>query len=402
MNGTVRAMRREGLERLCAFLPRAGTVYARGRNRDQGPGRREAVSVLSPWLRHRLLTEHEVVAAVLEAHGPERAEQFVQEVCWRTYWKGWLQQRPAVWRDYRVARDAALQRLGQDGPQKVAFDRAVSGATGIDAFDAWARELIDTGYLHNHARMSFASIWIFTMGLPWELGADFFHRHLLDGDAASNTLSWRWVAGLQTPGKHYLARAEKIRFCSEGRFNPVGQLHEAAEALPCAGSHPPPEALPPLHPIASGERYALLISDEDAHPESWPVPSGVALGCALLVDSSALRSPLPVAEGVRGFSAAALDDAAERISERWQLPCRRVAPGELSATAAAAGCSRLLGVEPAVGPLHDALAVEGDGASSAVWVRRAWDAAFWPQATRGFFALKKRIPETLRELGLPA
>jgi deoxyribodipyrimidine photo-lyase len=65
------------------------------------------------------------------------------------------------------------------------------------------QELVETGYLHNHARMWFASIWIFTLRLPWELGADFFLRHLLDGDAASNTLSWRWVAGLHTKGKHY-------------------------------------------------------------------------------------------------------------------------------------------------------------------------------------------------------
>ena len=61
--------------------------------------------------------------------------------------------------------------------------------TGIEGFDDWARELVDTGYMHNHARMWFASIWIFTLRLPWALGADFFLRHLLDADAASNTLS---------------------------------------------------------------------------------------------------------------------------------------------------------------------------------------------------------------------
>jgi deoxyribodipyrimidine photo-lyase len=58
--------------------------------------------------------------------------------------------------------------------------------------------------------MWFASIWIFTLRLPWPLGAAFFQAHLQDHDAASNTLSWRWVAGIQTPGKHYLARAENI------------------------------------------------------------------------------------------------------------------------------------------------------------------------------------------------
>ena len=96
------------------------------------------------------------------------------------------------------------------------------GATGIDCFDAWARELVATGYLHNHARMWFASIWIFTLRLPWELGADFFLRHLIDGDPASNTLSWRWVAGLQTAGKTYLATAENIARFTGGRFAPQG------------------------------------------------------------------------------------------------------------------------------------------------------------------------------------
>ncbi len=81
------------------------------------------------------------------------------------------------------------------------WEQATTGRTGLACFDAWARELLDVGYLHNPARMWFASLWIFTLELPWALGADFFLRHLLDGDPASNTLSWRWVGGLQTPGK---------------------------------------------------------------------------------------------------------------------------------------------------------------------------------------------------------
>jgi deoxyribodipyrimidine photo-lyase len=67
--------------------------------------------------------------------------------------------------------------------------------------------------------MWFASIWIFTLGLPWRIGADFFYRHLLDGDAASNTLSWRWVAGLHTRGKAYAAESWNIEKFTGGRFN---------------------------------------------------------------------------------------------------------------------------------------------------------------------------------------
>ena len=85
-------------------------------------------------------------------------------------------------------------------------------------------ELRTEGWLHNHTRMWFASIWIFTLRLPWPLGAALFEHHLKDADAASNTLSWRWVAGIQTPGKHYLARAENIARYTNGRFDPRGDL----------------------------------------------------------------------------------------------------------------------------------------------------------------------------------
>ena len=93
------------------------------------------------------------------------------------------------------------------------------GATAIEPFNDWVRELKETGYLHNHARMWFASIWIHTLELPWYLGADFFLKHLLDGDEAVNTLSWRWVAGLHTKGKTYLARASNIEKYTNGRYS---------------------------------------------------------------------------------------------------------------------------------------------------------------------------------------
>ena len=76
-------------------------------------------------------------------------------------------------------------------------------------------------YLHNHTRMWFASIWIFTLNLPWQLGAEFFMKHLFDGDAASNTLGWRWVAGIQTQGKNYLATEWNIKKFTNNRFQNI-------------------------------------------------------------------------------------------------------------------------------------------------------------------------------------
>ena len=192
--------------------------YARLRNFDLG--HHGNVSTLSPYIRHRVMTEEAVLREALSNAPYSRIEKFVQEVFWRTYWKGWLQMRPSVWADYRQ------ETSNQDFKNK-GYLFAIEGKTGIDCFDFWVQELIKTGYLHNHARMWFASIWIFTLKLPWVLGADFFYRHLLDGDAASNTLSWRWVAGLQTVGKTYLARPDNIEKFTNGRLSPQGLSQEA-------------------------------------------------------------------------------------------------------------------------------------------------------------------------------
>ena len=181
--------RAEGLTRLAEFVPRAGRAYATTRNTDPGPDALGGVSGLSPWLKRRVLSEREVVDAVLDAHAPSSCEKFVQEVFWRSYFKGWLEHRPQVWGSYQTGLAADRDASGADPD----LARALAGETGIDAFDAWVRELRATGHLHNHARMWFASIWIFTLRLPWRLGADFFLSELLDGDAASNTLSWRWA-----------------------------------------------------------------------------------------------------------------------------------------------------------------------------------------------------------------
>ena len=143
------------------------------------------VSKLSPYLRRRLVSENEVLQIALEKNSISSMEKFIQEIFWRTYWRGWLELRPDVYEDYENGYD------GSHLPDK----------TGIKCFDHWTEELIETGYLHNHARMWYASIWIFTLGKSWVSGANFFKDHLVDWCPASNTLGWRWVAGLQTRGK---------------------------------------------------------------------------------------------------------------------------------------------------------------------------------------------------------
>ncbi|WP_231680923.1 FAD-binding domain-containing protein [Brevundimonas sp. AAP58] len=391
-----------GLERMAAFQPRMGRAYAAGRNTDFGPGRQKAVSQLSPWVRRRLVTEEELARAALEAHGPRAAEKFVQEVIWRTYWKGWLETRPEVWTRYQAERDAALEAVEANAGLRTALTQAIEGRTGIEGFDDWARELVETGWLHNHARMWFASIWIFTLRLPWTLGADVFLRHLMDGDPASNTLSWRWVAGLQTQGKTYLATASNIEQFTDGRFRPSG-LARAAEPL----SEAPVPAARPL-PVAAGDvpdgPHLLLITAEDLSPESLIGPWEVA---------GVVQASEPGAEGsgetARSFLDGALDDAAARAEARYRQPVQRLAglePEGLIAAATTAGVRTIVTAWAPVGPTAEALArarpVLAAEGIALVQVRRRWDEALWPLATKGFFPFKEKAPAVLRTLGLPA
>ena len=142
---------------------------------------------------------------------------------WRTYWKGWLELRSGVWDDYLID----LKKIKEEFRDSEDYLNAVKGKTKIECFNEWVNELKTYNYLHNHTRMWFASIWIFTLNLPWQKGAEFFMKHLYDGDAASNTLSWRWVAGLQTKGKHYVAQSWNISKFTNNKYKNV-KLNENA------------------------------------------------------------------------------------------------------------------------------------------------------------------------------
>ncbi|MFN3516371.1 MAG: FAD-binding domain-containing protein [Novosphingobium sp.] len=390
--------RAAGLARLRAFLPDAGSAYAAHRNVDRGPADRSNVSALSPWLRRRLITEDEVVAAVLSRHSAAAAEKFVQEVAWRTYWKGWLELRPALLETFNAERIALKRRLEQDRDLALRIRRATEGETGIACFDAWVAELREWGWLHNHARMWFASIWIFTLGLPWQLGSDFFYKHLLDADPASNTLSWRWVAGLHTAGKHYLARAENIERGTLGRFAPYGQLNEAA--LPLVEAAPPPPVTP-LAPAGRVERgpLALLLTEEDLHPESWAPPGEIA--ALALLPSAHVHAP--GSPGAR-FAEGALADAAARAEAHFGLPCERVEAGDLPRWLKDRGLTQLLTSHTPTSLIAWQLRAISAALSAQdarlVQVRRPWDEALWPLATAGFFKLKTKLPAVIARLGL--
>ena len=208
----------EALNLLNQFIENGLENYSLKRNYDFGINKRDNVSNLSPYIKRRILHEKEVIYCCLEKFKYSKIEKFIQEVFWRTYWKGWLEGRPLVWKLYKENLTKLKKNLSKSNYFRD-YNKAISGKTGIECFDSWVAELVKYGYLHNHARMWFASIWIFTLNLPWELGADFFYKNLLDGDPASNTLSWRWVAGLHTAGKKYLAQQNNIEKYSNFSFN---------------------------------------------------------------------------------------------------------------------------------------------------------------------------------------
>ena len=302
--------REAGLGRLERFAPRAGHAYAQGRNHDLSRDGHPHVSALSPYLRHRIVTEEEVLHAVLDRHSRDGAEKFVSEVYWRTYFKGFLEMRPTLWADYLRGLARARDRLATEGGLRRRWEAACAGRTGVEPFDAWAAEIAEVGYLHNHARMWFASIWCFTLRLPWELGSDFFMRHLLDGDPASNTLSWRWVGGLHTPGKTYLATASNIARFTAGRFS--GDLRLASRADPVTGAPNPPPAPPPT-PRAweAAGRTGLLVHEDDLSPEF--ILARLEPAATALLTTVRDRSPLEVSPRVTGFADAASEDCARRL-----------------------------------------------------------------------------------------
>ncbi len=205
------------LKELNNFVEKNLVEYSRARNFDYGPSKRQNTSCLSPYITHGILSEIEIIKKSLKKFSFIKNEKFIQEILWRVYWKGWLELRPKVWSDYLMD----LNKLKKEYYNNKNYNEAINGKTEIKCFNTWVDELKNYSYLHNHTRMWFASIWIFTLGLPWQLGAEFFMKYLFDGDSASNTLSWKWVAGIQTKGKNYIASEWNIKKFTNNRFNNI-------------------------------------------------------------------------------------------------------------------------------------------------------------------------------------
>lgn len=405
---TFAATREDALRQLDAFIPFAGR-YARDRNHVL-PGHTN-VSRLSPAIRHRLILEFESAEAPLRRYAASTVEKFTQEVYWRRYWKSWLSLRPQVWTDY-LDQLAALQN---DPSMKATRARAAlceAGESPIAIMNHFARELMATGYLHNHARMWFAGWWIHIERLPWQLGADFFLRHLLDGDPASNTLSWRWVAGLQTPGKTYLPRRSNLE-----KYLPPDvlkthhqglELLENPQALILPTEERPTITRPtlPTTPSMREGRIGIWIHEEDLFIEQSPLASLHPRTIIATRDPTTWKR-LRYPKIKNTWLETAIHDSAKRASNAFGIEVE--VSGDASVTKALLRWAtehqlqQITAMRPEIGPLHDQLdhlqAELSIAGIELVLFDRPEDIALRPLATGGFFNFWEKMQKSMKADG---
>ena len=395
--------RQAALSQLEAFIPSAAR-YAQARNHvllDHNN-----VSRLSPAIRHRLLLESECAAAPLREYPARSVEKFTQEIYWRRYWKAWLSLRPTVWTDYRKQL-SAMQSDPIFAAQRAHAARCLAGDSAIAIMNHFARELVESGYLHNHARLWFAGWWIHIEQLPWQLGADFFFRHLLDADPASNTLSWRWVAGLHTPGKFYLPRRHNLeKYLSPNVLashnNGLNLLENPQPLVPCTltSATITRPTLPPSPPIKAG-RLGIWLHEEDLLVEKGPLAT--VHPCALLATAdSTSRNHFQYPKHKCAWLRTALHDAAQRASSAFGITPD--IETDLSITEAillwakTQQLTQIAAMRPEIGPLNDQVhtlqsALDQVGIAL-IFFDRPEDLALRPLATGGFFSFWEKIQKS--------
>lgn len=396
------ATRSGALDRLQDFIPASGK-YSRDRN-HVFPFQHPNVSRLSPAIRHRLISEREAAQAPLERYATSTVEKFTQEIYWRRYWKSWLSLRPQVWTQYR--QDSARQQEDLSHGQGDRLRQVLACHSGLAIMDLFTRELRETGYLHNHARMWWAAWWVHVERLPWELGAQFFYQNLLDADPASNTLSWRWVAGLQTPGKTYLPRRSNLEKYLPSEL--LAEYSRGLELLETPSAHLPSQLAgrPEItQPTLSNTNYQmeaktlLLIHEEDLSPEVADVLPCRPEQILVTADEESWRE-IGYSSLKKDWTRAALEDA--RARAEIAFPSAEISPtvvpfsqeGLLSRLKKN-GTEQVVTFRPEIGPLADrftplAAALQEAG-HHLHYLDHREDLALRPLATAGFFGFWKKL-----------
>jgi len=375
---TFKGSRAEAIEGLNQFIENNLSEYSKFRNFDFGPQKRNNTSCLSPYITHGLLCEIEIINKSLKKISFVKNEKFIQEVLWRVYWKGWLELRPNVWTDY--LKD--LKNIKENVKDNKDYLNAIEGKTDIRCFNEWVNELKKFNYLHNHTRMWFASIWIFTLNLPWQLGAEFFMKHLFDGDSASNTLGWRWVAGVQTQGKHYLASEWNINKFTNNRFQNI-KLNENA----------PPIFNDKVYSINKKdflnfeilEDKTLLIFENNMTFEFSDFKED-KFKRILLISNNTDRA-IKLSEKVSKFKADLLEDQKKRLKEK-SIDCEIININNLKNIT-----EEVYALYPTVGENLDF--IQNNNLKNIKFLYRKLDQFSWQYCNKGFFNFKNYIPKII-------
>ena len=372
--------RAKALDKLNNFVENNLSEYSKLRNFDFGPENRSNVSCLSPYITHGIISEKEVINKSLSKFSFSKNEKFIQEVLWRTYWKGWLELRPNVWTDYLIE----LNKIREDFKNNQNYINAIEGKTNIECFNVWVNELKEKNYLHNHTRMWFASIWIFTLELPWQLGAEFFMQHLYDGDAASNTLGWRWVAGIQTQGKHYLASEWNIKKFTNNRFNKI-KLNENAT----------PKVSDKTYSIVKQDFSSkniddknLFIFENNLSFETTDFQNEKFEKIYIISNKNENRS-IKLSEKVIRFKSLLINDQKQRL-ENNSIACEIIDISEIKNIN-----EKVIALYPTVGENLDYLNLNNFKLN---FLYRKIDQYSWQYCNKGFFNFKNYIPKIITTL----
>ena len=373
------ASRAKAVDQLNNFIEQNLSDYSKLRNFDFGPDNRSNISSLSPYITHGIINELEVIDKSLKKFSFAKNEKFIQEVLWRVYWKGWLELRPNVWSDYLNE----LGKIKDEFKNNQNYLDAIEAKTNVDCFNQWVIELKENNYLHNHTRMWFSSIWIFTLELPWQLGAEFFMKHLYDGDAASNTLGWRWVAGVQTQGKHYLASEWNINKFTNNRFKNI-KLNENAK------------------PISSDKIYSvtnksfedpgiskdktLLIFENNLSFEVSDFRNN-KFKKIILVSNDNKNRTIKISEKLLNFKADLLEDQKIRLKEK-AINCEIININDLKNIT-----EETYALYPSVGENLDF--INNNELKNIKFLYRKLDQFSWEYCNKGFFNFKNYIPKII-------
>ncbi len=371
--------RASAIEKLSHFVEKNLFEYSKKRNFDYGPENRSNVSCLSPYITHGVINELEVIRKSLKKFPFVKNEKFIQEVLWRVYWKGWLELRPNVWTDYLIE----LRNIREEYKDNKEYKTAINGKTNIECFNYWVNELKQNNYLHNHTRMWFASIWIFTLELPWQLGAEFFIQHLYDGDAASNTLGWRWVAGIQTQGKHYLASEWNIKKFTNNKFNNI-KLNEGGLAKISQKNYTPVKK--EFSNPNNLEYKDLAIFENNLSFEISDYKDKKFKKIYLVSNENDNRE-ITLAENTLKFKSLLLKDQLIRLKER-SIDCEIIDISELSRL------NDLYAFYPSVGENLDF--INTNRLDHITFLHRKLDQYSWQYCNKGFFNFKNYIPKIIQ------